>query len=145
MSDITNRLRELAHAVADQRWSEFSMRVPADRGRDADLVLMRAADEITQLRAENASLIAAAPELVEALRMVVAADTAEDWSRAVDYARKALALELVEALRTARDYVFCELETERQQMKGYERISRIDEIAADLAEIDAALAKAGVG
>jgi len=53
-------------------------------------------------------------------------------------------LELVEALRTARDYVFCELETERQQMKGYERISRIDEIAADLAEIDAALAKAGV-
>lgn len=91
MSDITNRLRELAHAVADQRWSEFSMRVPADHGRDADLVLMRAADEITQLRAENASLIAAAPELVEALRMVVAADTAEDWSRAVDYARKALA------------------------------------------------------
>ena len=70
---------------------------------------------------------------------MVAADTAEDWSRAVDYARKALALELVEALRTARDYVFCELETERQQMKGYERISRIDEIAADLAEIDAAL------
>lgn len=91
MSDITNRLRELAHAVADQRWSEFSMRVPADHGRDADLVLMRAADEITQLRAENASLIAAAPELVEALRMVVAADAAEDWSRAVDHARAALA------------------------------------------------------
>lgn len=68
MSDITNRLRELAHAVADQRWSEFSMRVPADRGRDADLVLMRAADEITQLRAENARLIAAAPELAEALK-----------------------------------------------------------------------------
>jgi len=39
----------------------------------------------------NARLIAAAPELAEALRMVVAADTAEDWSRAVDYARKALA------------------------------------------------------
>jgi len=50
VSDITNRLRELAHAVADQRWSEFSMRVPADHGRDADLVLMRAADEITQTR-----------------------------------------------------------------------------------------------
>lgn len=57
----------------------------------------------------------------------------------------AAAPELVEALRTARDYVFSELETERQQMNGYERISRIDEIAADLAEIDAALAKAGAG
>lgn len=30
-------------------------------------------------------------EWAEALRMVVAADTAEDWSRAVDYARAALA------------------------------------------------------
>jgi hypothetical protein len=39
----------------------------------------------------DARLIAAAPELAEALRMVVAADTAEDWSRAVDYARAALA------------------------------------------------------
>jgi hypothetical protein len=70
-------------------------------------------EELDRLRAENARLIAAEPELVE-------------------------------ALRTARDYVFNELETERQQMKGYERISRIDEIASDLARIDAALAKAGV-
>lgn len=46
----------------------------------------------TRKDGENASLIATTPELVEALRMVVAADTAEDWSRAVDYARKALAL-----------------------------------------------------
>jgi len=43
------------------------------------------------LRHPDLDLIAAAPELAEALRMVVAADTAEDWSRAVDYARKALA------------------------------------------------------
>lgn len=48
-------------------------------------------EELDRLRAENARLIAAAPELVEALRMVVAANTAEDWSRAVDYARAALA------------------------------------------------------
>ena len=61
-----------------------------------------------------------------------------------EYERAPMIAILVEALRTARDYVFCELETERQQMKGYERISRIDEIASDLAEIDAALAKAGV-
>jgi len=70
------------------------------------------------------------------------------WITHEQYAANALlvaaAPELVEALRTARDYVFSELETERQQMKGYERISRIDEIASDLAEIDAALAKAGV-
>lgn len=68
----------------------------------------------------------------------------DPWSE-MNAKKIAATLELVEALRTARDYVFCELETERQQMKGYERISRIDEIAADLAEIDAALAKAGVG
>ena len=67
----------------------------------------------------------------------------DPWSE-MNARKIAAAPELVEALRTARDYVFCELETERQQMKGYERISRIDEIAADLAEIDAALAKAGV-
>lgn len=68
----------------------------------------------------------------------------DPWSE-MNARKIAAAPELAEALRTARDYVFCELETERQQMKGYERISRIDEIAADLAEIDAALAKAGVG
>ncbi|MBV6436787.1 MAG: hypothetical protein AELANPGJ_02059 [Anaerolineae bacterium] len=46
---------------------------------------------VQQMREELDRLIAAAPELVEALRMAVAADTAEDWSRAVDYARAALA------------------------------------------------------
>jgi hypothetical protein len=42
------RLKELAHATAEQRWREFSMRVPADTERDADLVLMRAAMHIEQ-------------------------------------------------------------------------------------------------
>ena len=37
------RLKELSYATAEQRWREFSMRVPADTERDADLVLMRAA------------------------------------------------------------------------------------------------------
>ena len=52
MSDITDRLKELAHAAADQNWGEFSMRVPADHARDADLVLLAASKEITSLRAE---------------------------------------------------------------------------------------------
>lgn len=42
-------------------------------------------EELDRLRTENARLIAAAQELVEALRI------AEDWSRAVDYASTALA------------------------------------------------------
>ena len=52
--DITDRLTELAHAVADNNWSEFSMRIPAEPDRDADLVLLRAAKEIDRLRAELA-------------------------------------------------------------------------------------------
>lgn len=49
----TARLRQLAKAVAAADWSEFSMRVPAEPDRDADLVLIDAADEIDRLRAEN--------------------------------------------------------------------------------------------
>ena len=52
--DIVTRLKQLAHAVADEDWSEFSMRVPADSERDADLVLLRASKEIESLRAELA-------------------------------------------------------------------------------------------
>lgn len=46
------RLRELADAVTKGRgsWHEFTMRVPADPDRDADLVLTWAADEIEQLQ-----------------------------------------------------------------------------------------------
>ena len=44
--DIVERLRQLAHAAADGQWREFSMRVPAEPDRDADLVLAKAADEI---------------------------------------------------------------------------------------------------
>lgn len=43
------------------------------------------------LRHPDLDLIAASPDMAEALRMAVAADTAEDWSRAMDYARAALA------------------------------------------------------
>jgi len=52
MTDINKlaaRLRELSHAAADGRWSEFSMRVPAEPERDADLVLQTVANELERL------------------------------------------------------------------------------------------------
>lgn len=50
---IAERLKVLANAVADQQWSEFSMRVPAEPDRDADIVLMKAAMMIAQLAADR--------------------------------------------------------------------------------------------
>lgn len=90
MSDITNRLRELAHAVADQRWSEFSMRVPADHDRDADLVLVRAADEITQLRAkldDARSDMVAALSLVADVRAAIGDDGKRMQSELIEYCK----------------------------------------------------------
>lgn len=55
----------------------------------------------------------------------------------------AAAPELVEALQSARSYVVAELEAELERMRGCEHLGRLGEIAADLAEIDAALEKAG--
>lgn len=52
MADIERmaaRLNILAMAVAQQRWEEFSMRVPAEPDRDADIVLMDAATELVSL------------------------------------------------------------------------------------------------
>ena len=52
MSDLVNRLRELADAVTcgrDAVASEFTMSIPARPERDADLVLSAAADEIERL------------------------------------------------------------------------------------------------
>lgn len=40
---MADRLAVLARAVADNQWSEFTMRVPAEPDRDADLVLANAA------------------------------------------------------------------------------------------------------
>ena len=62
MSDtekIIKRLKELSHAATlpnHEMLSEFTMQVPADPERDADLVLSRAAQEISRLQAENDSL-----------------------------------------------------------------------------------------
>lgn len=56
MADITKRLRQLGHAVADGRMDEFTMRVPAEPDRDADIVLCAASDEIIRLRARIAEI-----------------------------------------------------------------------------------------
>ena len=52
----TKRLREIAQAIADGNANELTMRVPAEPGRDADLVVMSAADELDRLRARVAEL-----------------------------------------------------------------------------------------
>lgn len=54
MTAITKRLRELAHAAANEQWREFSMRVSAEPERDADLVLLNAAKEIERPQTANA-------------------------------------------------------------------------------------------
>jgi hypothetical protein len=56
---LVGRLRQLADAVTQGRDAvarEFTMRVPAEPERDADLVLSKAADEIDRLRAEVEAL-----------------------------------------------------------------------------------------
>ena len=70
--DIVTRLKQLAHAVADEDWSEFSLRVPADSERDADLVLLRASKEIESLRTELAECRRGAERYRTALEQIVA-------------------------------------------------------------------------
>ena len=53
---ITERLRQLSTAVADQNWREFSMRAPAEPDRDADIVIMQAAMLIESRDADVVSL-----------------------------------------------------------------------------------------
>ena len=45
---LAQRLDQLARAASREQWSEFSMRVPAEPQRDADLVLSRAAQLLRQ-------------------------------------------------------------------------------------------------
>jgi len=48
---MVNRLNELSDAAAKGNWGEFSMHVPANPNRDADLVLADVAVKITRLTA----------------------------------------------------------------------------------------------
>jgi len=67
---LADRLDQLSDAVAAQRWNEFSMRVPAEPHRDADLVLASIA---RFLRTHHA-------EIAEAVRVNRAVrEVAENW------------------------------------------------------------------
>jgi hypothetical protein len=70
---LVGRLRQLADSVTQGRDAvarEFTMRVPAEPERDADLVLSTAADELDRLRDEIEAL-------ESKLRMI--ANAFEDW------------------------------------------------------------------
>lgn len=51
---LVKRLRELSNAVTRADWNEFSMRIPVEKDRDADFVLLQAADKIEALEADAA-------------------------------------------------------------------------------------------
>ena len=53
---LVKRLRELSNAVTRADWNEFSMRIPVEKDRDADLVLLQAADKIAALEADAARM-----------------------------------------------------------------------------------------
>jgi hypothetical protein len=61
---LCKRLDELAHAVADgpeAREREFTMRVPAELERDADLVLSQAAQHVRKLESAMRTALERSP------------------------------------------------------------------------------------
>jgi hypothetical protein len=56
MSDIVERLRQISKSISAWDLSDLTMRIPAEPDRDADLVVMRAADTIEALRRERNEL-----------------------------------------------------------------------------------------
>lgn len=53
---LVKRLRELSNAVTRADWNEFSMRIPVEKDRDADFVLLQAADKFEALEADAARM-----------------------------------------------------------------------------------------
>lgn len=74
---LADRLDQLSDAVAKQRWNEFSMRVPAEPARDADLVLASVARFI---RTHHATIAQNAEDLkrLKALELAFAEFWASD-------------------------------------------------------------------
>lgn len=58
-SVLVNRLQQLGDAIPKQNRDEFSMRVPAECDRDADLVIPEAAKRLDQLQTTNQQLVEA--------------------------------------------------------------------------------------
>lgn len=68
MGTIITRLNELSDAITGGRESqgrEFTMRIPAECDRDADLVIGEAAVRLAALQAENEALRAAMKEIAD--------------------------------------------------------------------------------
>jgi hypothetical protein len=76
---IKSRLNELAHCVADGKLSEFTMRIPAECDRDADIVLSEAANRIETMQAKldaQAAELAALRGFAESVRIK---DSESNW------------------------------------------------------------------
>ena len=83
MSDqLVKRLRELSNAVTRADWNEFSMRIPVEKDRDADFVLLQAADKIAALEADAARLREAMLDAVEKLNASEPALNGDGWTLA---------------------------------------------------------------
>ena len=50
---LCGRLKDLAAAIADNDFQDFSMRIPAEVDRDADLVISEAARRLKELEQDN--------------------------------------------------------------------------------------------
>ena len=79
---LVKRLRELSNAVTRADWNEFSMRIPVEKDRDADFVLLQAADKIAALEADAARLREAMLDAVEKLNASEPALSGDGWTLA---------------------------------------------------------------
>ena len=79
---LVKRLRELSNAVTRADWNEFSMRIPVEKDRDADFVLLQAADKIAALEADAARLREAMLDAVEKLNASEPALNGDGWTLA---------------------------------------------------------------
>lgn len=92
---IITRLNELSDAVAGGRESqnrEFTMRIPAECDRDADLVIDEAARRLTTAQAEN-----------EALRQQLQGMMTAQWKVGVDYGQAFILRKQAEAVEHYRE------------------------------------------
>ncbi len=79
---LVKRLRELSNAVTRADWNEFSMRIPVEKDRDADFVLLQAADKLAALEADAARLREAMLDAVEKLNASEPALNGDGWTLA---------------------------------------------------------------
>src|SRR5690554_434240 len=90
LDTIITRLRELADAVTGGSKSqerEFTMRIPAECDRDADLVIDEAAGRLSNMQAENEALRAQLKETEEKGRVLM--DMCRFWKARVSQMHEA--------------------------------------------------------